>query len=61
MIEVGEREVGVGMDESVLVEEREGVDVGEVEGVMRGAIRGTIGLEIGMRLVIGFRVMERRE
>ena len=52
VIELGERHLGVGVDEGLLVDAPDPLHGADVEGVLRAAIAGALALELAMRLLV---------
>src|SRR5258708_34661435 len=55
----GEGDLGVGVDEGLLVDPPDALQRADIEGVLRAAIAWTLALELAMRLLVGLGLLER--
>ena len=61
VIELGEGDLRIGVDEGLLIDTPDTLHVADVKGVLRAAIAGALAFELAMRLLLGFGLLERRE
>ena len=61
VIELGEADLGVGVDEGLLIDAANALQRADVEGVLRAAIAGAFGLELAVRLLVGLGLLQRGE
>ena len=58
VIELGEADLGVGVDEGLLVDAADAFQRPHVKGVLRAAITGAFGHELAMRLLVGLSLFQ---
>jgi hypothetical protein len=59
VVELGEGDLGVGVDESLLIDPSHPLQRSDIEGVLRSAVAGALALELAMRLLVGLGFLER--
>ena len=59
VIELGEGDLGVGVDEGLLIDPPDALQRADIEGVLRAAIARALALELAMRLLVGLGLLER--
>jgi hypothetical protein len=59
VIELGEGDLGVGVDKGLLANASDPLQRADVKGVLRPAIAGTLALELAMGLLVGLGFLER--
>src|SRR6516225_640743 len=59
VVELGKGELGVGVDEGLLVDPPDALQGADVEGVLRPAIAWALALELAVRLLVGLGLFER--
>ena len=59
VVELGEGDLGVGVDEGLLVDPSHPLQRADIEGVLRSAVAGALALELAMRFLVGFGFLER--
>ena len=61
VVELGEADLGVGVDEGLLVDAPHPLQRADVEGVLGAAVAGTGAVELAVRFLVGFRLLQRGE
>ena len=61
VVELGEADLGVGVDEGLLVDAADALQRADIERVLRAAIAGAFGLELAMGLLVGLGLLQRGE
>ena len=61
IIELGEANLRIGIDEGLLIDAADAFQGAHIEGVLRAAIAGTFGFELALHFFLGFGLLERRE
>src|SRR5499433_3640114 len=59
VIEFCKADLGVGVDDSLLIDPADALQGTDVKGILRAAIAGAFALELAMRLLVGFGLLER--
>src|SRR5262244_2507326 len=59
VIEFGKADLGVCVDDSLLIDPADALQGTDVKGILRAAIAGTFALELAMRLLVGLGLLER--
>ena len=61
VVELGEADLGVGVDEGLLVDAPDALQGADIEGVLGAAIAGAFGVELAMGLLVGLGLLEGGE
>ena len=61
VVELGEGDLGVGVDEGLLVDAPDPLQRADIEGVLRPAIARALALELAVRLLVGLGLLQRGE
>src|SRR5215471_2970037 len=59
VIQLGEGDLGVGIDKGLLINPSDALQRADVKGVLRAAIARALAFELAMRLLVGLRLLER--
>src|SRR5262249_5662 len=59
VIEFGKADLGVCVDDSLLIDPADALQGIDVKGILRAAIAGAFALELAMRLLVGLGLLER--
>jgi len=59
VVELGKRDLGVGVDKGLLVDPTHALQRANIEGVLGAAVAGAFALELAMRLLVGLGLLER--
>jgi hypothetical protein len=61
IVELGEADLGVGVDEGLLVDAADALQRADVERILRAAIARAFALEFAVRLLVCLRLLQRGE
>jgi len=59
VIELGKGDLGVSVDDGLLIDPAHALQCADVKGILRAAIAGAFALELAMRLLVGLGLLER--
>ena len=59
VIQLGEGDLGVGIDKGLLINPPDALQRSDLKGVLRAAIARALAFELAMRLLVGLRLLER--
>ena len=59
VVELGEGDLGIGVDEGLLIDPPDALQGADIEGVLRPAIARALALELAVRFLVGLGLLER--